>query len=174
LLPSDTVLDIACGAGYGTDLLSRHCRMAIGLDKSRAAIDYAQRTFGGTYLVADFFDRVRGMDVFDGVVSFETIEHIDARMEKILKTLVSRASKTVVGSVPYLEPPGNPYHKHFMLSEGDLLPLRHYGELNLYYQEREPGCRILPELIDQPQNLIFVLRRGGSPPRAGKMNMRPL
>ncbi len=64
------ILDVACGAGYGTALLG-----AIGADLSLEALRYAARRYPAPYAAADALRLPFGR-VFDTVVSFETIEHV--------------------------------------------------------------------------------------------------
>ncbi len=164
LQPGDSVLDLACGAGYGTHLMAPHCREAFGVDRSPAAAEYARARYGHRFEVGDFFDYGGRADV---VVSFETVEHIDAPLALVLASLAERARRLVVGSVPFLEAPGNPFHAHFGLSERSLDCLKRYGRLEIRYQEREPGFGIHDERIATPQNLVFVLARRGEGPRPG-------
>src|SRR5204863_6385381 len=63
------VLDVACGTGYGTEMLG-----AVGVDLSLEALRYARR-HPAPYVAADA-GRLPFGCVFDSVVSFETIEHV--------------------------------------------------------------------------------------------------
>lgn len=67
---SGRVLDVACGAGYGTALLG-----AVGLDLSADALRRARRETGR--LVRGDALRLPFGGNFDAVVSFETVEHVD-------------------------------------------------------------------------------------------------
>jgi predicted SAM-dependent methyltransferase/SAM-dependent methyltransferase len=79
----DVVLDAACGVGYGTALLSSgtNAGMVHGVDLNEAAVAYARRHYlvertqfsVGDAVAIDFANTK-----FDVVVSFETIEHLDA------------------------------------------------------------------------------------------------
>jgi SAM-dependent methyltransferase/uncharacterized protein (DUF3084 family) len=81
--PGDTVLDVACGTGYGSDVLFRGSAAArvIGLDESKSAIAYAKQNYGSTGHV-DFKagDTARLESVADHsvdvVVSFEVPERV--------------------------------------------------------------------------------------------------
>ncbi|WP_296714966.1 class I SAM-dependent methyltransferase [Rhodoblastus sp.] len=77
------VLDIACGEGYGAELMSRWgARHVIGLDCSAEAIAAARKRFGGEgreFRVgnAELADELLKDELpFDVIVSFETIEHL--------------------------------------------------------------------------------------------------
>jgi len=80
------VLDVACGEGYGTALLAaRNARRVTGVDLSPQAIAHARATYGSvpnTEFVEASCTRMPFADgSFDLVVSFETLEHIDAQRE---------------------------------------------------------------------------------------------
>lgn len=76
-----TVMDIACGAGYGSDKLSKTAKLVVGVDKSEEAINYANLNYKASnlqYIVDDATDLKKIDQIkFDVVVSFETIEHLD-------------------------------------------------------------------------------------------------
>lgn len=78
------VLDCACGEGYGADLLARRARSVTGLDRSGEAIEHARRRYGARRDNLDFAEgdcaALPFADAsFDMVVSFETLEHIEAQ-----------------------------------------------------------------------------------------------
>lgn len=74
-----TVLDIACGAGYGSQYLACRADTVVGVDVSLNAVTYAKNNYAeknlyflqGNALHLPFED-----NFFDVVISFETIEHI--------------------------------------------------------------------------------------------------
>lgn len=84
LRPYDTVLDAACGLGYGSTILFHNspCARVLGLDNSDYAIRYARSAYGSVTPQLEFTVR----DVTDlshlpdrsvhAIVSFETLEHL--------------------------------------------------------------------------------------------------
>jgi O-antigen biosynthesis protein len=74
------VLDVASGSGYGTALLKNAgASEVVGVDLDPEAVAYAGARYGGphtTFLTGDAAaPPVEGL--FDAIVSFETIEHLD-------------------------------------------------------------------------------------------------
>lgn len=155
--PTDTVTDLACGVGYGTDVLSEKGASVVGIDLSSAAIRYAQKNYRGSFRAADLFTVSAQTDV---VVSFETVEHIPSPLEKTMTHLLSLAKRTLVASVPYREAAGNnPFHHHHSLNEDHFAFLHKLGTVQFFYQEPEPGFLIHNTKIERPQNLILVVQK---------------
>jgi 2-polyprenyl-3-methyl-5-hydroxy-6-metoxy-1,4-benzoquinol methylase len=84
LVQGKDVLDIASGAGYGTNYLAQTARYAYGVDISNEAIEYSNQHY-----VKNNLKFIQGSienipfdeNCLDIVVSFETIEHVDASKE---------------------------------------------------------------------------------------------
>ena len=79
LRPSDAVLDIGCGAGYGTRLLADHAARAVGVDVVPEPVADAMAAFGApdcTFRCTPG-ERLPFEDAtFDAATSFQTIEHV--------------------------------------------------------------------------------------------------
>jgi SAM-dependent methyltransferase len=77
------VLDIACGEGYGSALLARHAARVTGADIAPTAIAHAQARYASrpnlVFREADCAALPFADASFDVVVSFETLEHIEAQ-----------------------------------------------------------------------------------------------
>jgi len=90
-----TVLDIACGCGYGSRILHDARLKTTGIDISSEAIEYAIHNYNGpSYLQAKAEDL--GDLSFDAVVSFETLEHLK-EPEKLLAKI---KTELLIVSVP--------------------------------------------------------------------------
>jgi SAM-dependent methyltransferase len=76
------VLDAACGEGYGTALLGAVAASVVGVDIDIATIDHARVTYGEGNRLRFFAASCSGLPLpsasVDVVVSFETIEHLEA------------------------------------------------------------------------------------------------
>lgn len=79
-----SILDAACGTGYGTNILEKSgAGRVIGIDISPEAIEYAEKKYGSAVSSFKAFDVTKldkaglAADGFDATVSFETIEHIE-------------------------------------------------------------------------------------------------
>ncbi len=132
----DRVLDLACGTGYGTKLLASKATFVLGIDVFANAIEYARKEYkvdNNDFKVQSFFDV---NEQFDVVVSFETIEHINADLDLVLEKLDYLAKKLLIVSCPYNEDPGrNPHHVHFNITEKHFAPINQKGDLKFFYQE---------------------------------------
>jgi SAM-dependent methyltransferase len=116
-LRGSTVLDIACGVGYGTRFLIEqnpliHC--IHGVDLSPSTIAYARHHY--SHPRAEYFcesaQTFRGNGVYDNVVSLETIEHVpdpEGLFQHLAKLV--RPGGMLITSVPTTPSmDGNPHH----------------------------------------------------------------
>lgn len=92
------LLDVACGAGYGSHMLATACPgiEVIGGDYDPAAVSFAKGNYAApnlSFLRADvtLWDESLGDEEFDCIVSFDTIEHIEHR-EVMMQNLVDHLS----------------------------------------------------------------------------------
>lgn len=90
LVRGKTVLDIACGEGYGSVLLANRALRVVGVDVSADAVLHAQRSYGDIgnleFVTASALATGLAASSFDAIVSFETIEHL-AEQEQMLAEL---------------------------------------------------------------------------------------
>ncbi|HBA36664.1 TPA: hypothetical protein DCZ15_02195 [Candidatus Falkowbacteria bacterium] len=153
----DTVIDIACGTGYGTLLLADSCRSVVGADISSEAIQYANKH----YKTRDNIDFVKSdiadfQGTADVVVSFETIEHINLAVADCVNKLLSLAGKKLLCSVPYRESAGrNKHHVHFDLDERHFDYLKKDFPVNYLYQSRDGTMHERPR--GETLNLLIIV-----------------
>lgn len=98
-----TTLDIACGCGYGSKILSSTARTVLGVDINPHVINFANKIFSSDRLqyICQDASELNLDATFDCAVSFETIEHIE-EPEKLLTALYRLLNKDglLICSVP--------------------------------------------------------------------------
>ncbi|MBB4016044.1 ubiquinone/menaquinone biosynthesis C-methylase UbiE/glycosyltransferase involved in cell wall biosynthesis [Chelatococcus caeni] len=155
--PGDTVLDIACGLGYGAALLSFGSGAAriIGVDNSEFAIDYARGNFGDDPRLE--FRCEDGAELswlgdasVDYVVSMETLEHLpdpDRFLSAIARVL--KPAGRIFVSVPnmWVDEHGrdpNPHHLHVYDLDKLKTQLSAHFELEGVWEQTAGGAFKLP------------------------------
>ena len=91
-LSGGTVCDVACGVGYGSNLLAGKADKVVGIDIGNDAIDWANEYFEADKTLFFNCDILVGWPVeesFDAIVSYETIEHLD-EPEKFVSEIFDR------------------------------------------------------------------------------------
>lgn len=103
----ETVLDVACGIGYGAELLAPTGCTYIGVDKPGVpSPTFASR---GTFIEVDIEDWSGPPEPFDVAVCFETLEHVPTPAH--LVRIISAARRLVLVSVPTVPTVGiNEFH----------------------------------------------------------------
>ncbi len=144
------VLDIACGTGYGCHMIAkerkREITEVIGVDNDRETIEYANREYNHqkvTYAVEDALDPdlPARLGLFDTILSFETIEHLedDRRFVHSLYQML-KPGGTLVLSTPFGRGRGmqtsEPFHVHQLTPEEfkELFAPFSFSEIQFYYQ----------------------------------------
>jgi 2-polyprenyl-3-methyl-5-hydroxy-6-metoxy-1,4-benzoquinol methylase len=137
------VLDMACGEGYGSDLLARNAASVVGLDANpdahaHARLRYVRRNLSFERgLVETYGERAS----FDAVVFLQTIEHVHdpAAVLGHLRSLLTPGGAVYVSTpnVLTLAPPGavrsgNPWHlKEYRAAEFRELCEAVFGDVEL-------------------------------------------
>jgi 2-polyprenyl-3-methyl-5-hydroxy-6-metoxy-1,4-benzoquinol methylase len=149
------VLDIACGEGYGSNLLTKNAKSVIGVDISNEAIESAKSKYPRPNLkflcgTADAIPlEASSIDV---VVSFETLEHHDKHEEMLSEiTRVLRANGVLIISTPdklfYSDIPNykNAFHvKELYLEEFRSLIDRYFKAHQILFQGLAYGTLVAP------------------------------
>ena len=94
------IIDIGCGSGVGTNILSQEANFIWGIDKNKKSVEFAKQAFtreknGIYYSAQEIFDHIdltndtREMMKFDVVVMIEIIEHV-ADYANFLQTVIRK------------------------------------------------------------------------------------
>jgi 2-polyprenyl-3-methyl-5-hydroxy-6-metoxy-1,4-benzoquinol methylase len=136
-----TILDIACGTGYGSFLMADAAKKIFAVDIDQRTIDYAKKNFFSKnieYSVGSATEIPMPDNMAEVVVSFETIEHIND-YKKFLSE-VKRVLKP--GGLLVISTPNdaefseeNHFHLHeFVLDELTILLKENFKNVDIYYQ----------------------------------------
>jgi 2-polyprenyl-3-methyl-5-hydroxy-6-metoxy-1,4-benzoquinol methylase len=133
------VVDMACGEGYGTDVLARRARKVTGVDANPEAHEHALAKYSrpGVRFVRDLIETY--IEPCDAVVFLQTIEHVK-EPEKVLAHFKAMAPVAYVSTpnVLTLAPPGadksdNPWHlREYRADEFRALCASVYDKVELY------------------------------------------
>lgn len=136
------VLDVACGIGYGTKILSEKANFVVGWDYSKEAIMLAKQyyqTHNCSFAIVDAEKELPKDNKFDTIVSFETIEHLsngEHFLNKLIKILVKDG--TLVISTPYVDYRGFSgwkFHKReYTRRQFCNLLKKHFSHIQLFIQ----------------------------------------
>jgi ubiquinone/menaquinone biosynthesis C-methylase UbiE len=152
LLPGnkdEVVLDVGCGAGHGSNLLSKKYKKVYGVDISSDAIAYAKENWEmdntefvvGSALAIPFAD-----NTFDAIAAFEVFEHLTdweqflRELRRVLKpegyVYISTPNKTLYS--PNTTKPINPHHVFEMTIPEFEAAVSKYFSLTSMYGQRTP------------------------------------
>jgi SAM-dependent methyltransferase len=160
-LSGQSVLDIACGTGYGLPILQARARSVVGVEIQLDAAKVARGVIGDgpeAVIVADgrslpFLDASFGV-----VTSFETIEHLEQReifvseLRRVLgpEGLCIISTPNANYTMPVNGKPKNPFHIYEYAPEEFLAELRkHFAEVELLGQQLSSRFAISAFLDDQ-------------------------
>ena len=112
------VLDMACGAGYGSAILAERARAVVGGDIDTGAVEFGRKHYSLENLRLEVMDALKipaQAGQFQAVVSFETIEHVsDASrfLEEVARVMTDDGIFIVsTPAVPVTDSsPRNPHH----------------------------------------------------------------
>jgi ubiquinone/menaquinone biosynthesis C-methylase UbiE len=170
-----SVLDIACGVGYGAAELALTAEHVVGIDRSPETIDYATRHYGAAHVEFQIGD-VHSLELadasFDVVCSFETIEHVDDAARALVELArVLRDDGTLVISTPNAgvttDAPANPFHRmEWSSRDFEQLLSRSFGEVELYGQQRAQSAS---HRVAQRLDVLGLRRRFGFLRKASRL-----
>jgi ubiquinone/menaquinone biosynthesis C-methylase UbiE len=155
--PNDTVLDIACGTGFGTDIIAgKTSGKVIGGDIAPEAIEECRSHWQKSNLEFKVLDGTKlefPDHYFNKIVSFETIEHTTQYRQMIAEfARVLAPGGHLILSTPninVLSPDGvikNPFHtQEFTYEElngllsASFILVKHYGQRYSRYDKKSAG-----------------------------------
>lgn len=140
------VVDLACGEGYGSNLMADHAKEVTGIDISPNTIESANKKYKKNNLVFKVGSATNTLlsdQSIDVVISFETIEHLtehDKMMNEIKRILknegiliISTPDKQNYSDIPQYK---NPFHvKELYLNEFKELMQKHFAYTDFYHQK---------------------------------------
>ena len=139
-------LDIACGVGYGSDVLLKNEQISelVGIDLDESSIEYAKNHYSNSktkYYVDDCLNPElhKKYGTFDTIVSFETIEHFHGD-EIFVNNLYNmlRDDGTLIISTPFgrgkNEPCSCPWHVYQYTEEEFWDILKPFRNITMYHQ----------------------------------------
>ncbi|MGB4775781.1 MAG: class I SAM-dependent methyltransferase [Daejeonella sp.] len=145
-----TVLDIACGEGYGSNLLAQVADSVLGVDVSSQTIAEAQKKYIHSNLTfkEGRADKIPSSNsTFDVVVSFETIEHHDQHeaMMMEIKRVLKPNGILIISSPDKLNYSikrkyANPFHVKELFIEEFKGLIQSYFKHSQFYQQRSMYC----------------------------------
>jgi len=154
------VLDMACGSGYGSKILYDAGAVTVhGYDLSKEAIEFANQNYLNESIKFQIMDAIKitfPANLFDCVVSFETIEHVSDYEEaikgfhRILKDdgiiIISTPNKEIVSRGR--DKPMNPFHiKEFTRDEFLELMNKYFINVELFSQKLQIDIKIRKKIL---------------------------
>lgn len=122
-IQNKVVLDMCCGVGYGSFIMSDKAKKVIGVDDSKEAIDFAHKHYSKPNINHYWTDFLKMLlyvkDKIDVIVAFEAIEHIKDT-DKVFEIFKKINPELFILSTPHLKCPigGNKFHyRHYGMDE---------------------------------------------------------
>ena len=154
LVTGITILDIGCGTGHGTFMLSDILgAQIVGIDPSIESVQYAKDNYGAKniqYVNGDAESFVRDSHTFDYVVSRHALEHVVDGLNFALKVL---CRKRLMVNVPFNEGDGNVHHLVHWIKEEHF---EAYPNKEFFYEGLD-GVTQLTRTEDNPPNSILCV-----------------
>lgn len=153
------VLDLACGAGFGLEMLRQAGARVVGGDLDWTALRECGRTGHRPRLVRADGTRLPFPEgCFDTIVSMETLEHVPdaAALLRELARVVASGGELVLSTPNRAFGPawlheGNPFHvQEFTADELRALLVQSFGSVEIFGQHVDPHYRFVPFLMVEP------------------------
>ncbi len=153
------ILDIGCGTGHGTFMLSSILGAKIvGIDPSFESIEYAKENYYADnieYVNVDVETFVNYAPQFDYIVSRHALEHVEDGLNSALKFI---CSKRLMVNVPFNESEGNVHHKVHWIKESDF---GFYPNREFLYEGLDGITRLDRADENHPNSIICISSASG-------------
>lgn len=162
-----SVLDIACGEGYGTNLLAKSAKEITGIDIDENTIIHAQKTYTSKNLIfkkGSITNIPEPENKFDVIVCFETLEHIDehekalTELKRVLKQegiiIISTPDKKYYSGIPNYH---NPFHKKELYEHEFKSLITSFFKYSRYYSQRSLAASLI---LEEDENSIKTFFTG--------------
>jgi ubiquinone/menaquinone biosynthesis C-methylase UbiE len=162
IIKDKVVLDIACGEGYGSNLMANYAKQVYGVDIDKESIAHACSKYKRDnlfFLIGDVVNIPIKDNSIDVIVSFETIEHHNKHDEMLMEfKRILKPTGIIIISSPdkhvYSELLGirNEYHvKELYFDEFKSIIQKYFIFSNFYFQKEVFGSLLIS---DRESNLI--------------------
>lgn len=161
--PGMTVLDAACGEGYGTNLISGYAEKVFGVDISKEAVEHAREKYQKKnihFIEASAVKIPLDDKSIDLIISFETLEHLFEQEKLILefKRLLKKDGIIIISTPDkeyYKEAGINHYHvKELYFKEFENLLNPYFNNVKFVFQKNVTGSYIFNKEANQ-KNIEF-------------------
>ena len=168
LAKDDIVGDMACGSGYGSIMLSKYCKTLFGYDIDKTTIDEIKTRYVKEKTV--LFKEINLLEIseenlFDKIVSFETIEHFTTEELNLLIPIIHKALKKdgkLIFSTPYNQDENRfskIFHRTFHITENTIQQLiGEYFEIEKYYYQNYRDHDVV-ETINKKDFIICIAKK---------------
>ena len=161
-----TVLDAACGTGYGSFIISKNSKKVIGVDMSKTAIEHAKFNFKNKKInfIQKDINNLTYNKKFDMIISIETIEHLTLdksilwlkKCKKMLKKngvfICSSPMLRIKNNKPFIT---NPHHLYEMRKNEFIDTLNLIFKPKIFMKFIQDGSSFKP-LTSEKNGLCFV------------------
>ena len=149
-----TVLDIACGSGFGSKIMEdAGAGYVVGADLSSPAVVETRGVIDGGVCISDGTCLGLADNAFDVIVSFETLEHVEkdeafvAELRRILAPggILILSTPNAIYTAPIDGKPQNPFHvREYEAGQLEALLRQSFEKVTIFGQRARPGYPLNP------------------------------
>ncbi|MGB4664939.1 MAG: class I SAM-dependent methyltransferase [Bacteroidales bacterium] len=161
-----TVLDAACGTGYGSNYLSNYANLVYGIDINQDVIENNKEIYKKEnlfFINTSIYQLPFDDNMFDVIVSFETIEHVDngelvlSEFNRVLKKDGILIISTPNKNISIENNLDNPFHVHeYFEEEFKTLLHKYFNNVSISYQNNYFFNSISAENFNDKYNFLTI------------------